>query len=155
MGDNTEGNMDIGLDLLFGQTLIPDDSQLGMDRQTDDIKGKDYVSLNRPSAAQEANSDAHEVHDVQRIHMIAGTNNTDPTKFSVKFEPTDIDAQEAGPDTHEVHDVQKVNRIRGKLKVYEFSDERTGRRRDREENIIEVKMVNTGRQTTNRQADRM
>merc|ERR1711954_554493 len=51
-------------------------------------------------------------------------------------------AQEAGPDIHDVHDVQNVNRIRGKLKVYEYSDERTGRRRDRGENINEVRMVN-------------
>merc|ERR1711954_383971 len=105
------------------------------------IRGK--LKVYEYSAAQEVNSDAHEVHDVQKTHMIAGTNNSDPTKFSVKFEPTDIDAQEAGPDIHDVHDVQNVNRIRGKLKVYEYSDERTARRRDREENINGVKMVNT------------
>merc|ERR1711954_499353 len=77
-----------------------------------------------------------------RIHMIAGIDKSDPIKCSVKFEPTDIDAQEAGLDIHDVHDVQNINRIRGKLKVYEYLDERAGRRKDREENINEVRMVN-------------
>merc|ERR1712082_42675 len=93
--DNTEGNMDIGLDLLFEQTLILDDPKPVMDKQTDDIETK---------------PDVHE---------------------------------EDGPDTHDVHDVHNVNIIRGKLKVYQYSDEKASRRGNGEGNINEVKMVNT------------
>merc|ERR1711954_571100 len=107
--------------------LISDDPQPVMDRQTDNIEGKNYVGLNRSPDVQEAKPDAHEVHDIQKVHKITGTNNTEPVRSLDKFETTDVDIQEAEPDTHDVHDVHNVNIIRGKLKVYQYADEKVSK----------------------------
>ena len=109
--DNTEGNMDIGLDLLFEQTLISDDQQPVMDRQTDYAKGKNNVESNRsPDRSetldvQEVKPDAHEVHDVQKVNKTTGKDNIEPARSSDKSETIDVDAQEVKPDAHAVHDV--------------------------------------------------
>ena len=128
--DNAEANMDIGLNLLFEQTLIHDDLHPG----TNYIEGNNNVELNRLSdrpvmsdvqmvQSQKVKTDAHDVHDVNKV------NNTGEVKPYPQKDETVSEREHRVETTTEVNEINKVKEVNEDNEINEVN-EQTDRKSD-------------------------